>query len=125
MPGEIVTGDPAAMASIRFDTKRTGWPDWQTVDRDIGRAQITHDPADIGRFRTMGLRNIRESSPYMHNGALATLEDVVRFYNQGGGDDPNRSPTIQPLDLTDQEVADLVVFLTHALEGTQRTPDFD
>ncbi len=112
------------MASIRFDTKRTGWPDWQTVDRDIGRAQISHDADDIGKFRTMGLRNIRESAPYMHNGALATLEDVVRFYSRGGGEDPNRSPMLQPLGLTDQEVADLVAFLTDALEGTQRTPEF-
>lgn len=125
VPDDIVTGNPAAMASIRFDTKRTGWPDWQSVQKDIGRAQITHDAADIGKFRTMGLRNIADSSPYMHNGALATLEDVVRFYNRGGGDDPNKSPMMQPLGLSDAEVTDLVAFLTGALEGTQRTPQFE
>lgn len=125
VPGEIVTGDPAAMASIRFDTKRTGWPDWQTVDRDIGRAQITGDEADIGKFRTMGLRNIRDSAPYMHNGALATLADVVRFYDEGGGEDPEKSPLLQPLGLTDQESSDLAAFLSDALAGTQREPEFE
>jgi cytochrome c peroxidase len=124
VPDDQVTGDPAVMAAIRFDTKRTGWPKWASVDEDIGRAQITKDPADIGKFRTMGLRNIRESAPYMHNGALATLEDVVRFYDSGGGTHPNKSPLLQPLGLTDQEVQDLVAFLREALQGKQRSPQF-
>jgi cytochrome c peroxidase len=55
----------------------------------------------------------------MHNGALATLEDVVAFYNRGGGDRPNKSPLIEPLGLTDDESRDLVAFL-RALTGTQR-----
>jgi cytochrome c peroxidase len=72
----------------------------------------------------MGLRNVKDSPPYMHNGALATLEHVVRFYNEGGGEHPNKSELTQPLDLSDPEVQDLVVFLEEALQGTQRQPEF-
>lgn len=125
VPDEAVRNDPQVMASIRFDTRRTGWENWQSVEEDIGRAQITKDPGDIGKFRTMGLRNIVESPPYMHNGALATLEEVIRFYDRGGGDHPNKSPVLQPLGLSDQEVEDLVAFLSEALQGKRREPAFE
>lgn len=125
VPDDHVRGDPAVLASIRFDAKRTGHPDWARLEEDPGRAQITHDPADFGAFRTMGLRNIRESPPYMHNGALATLEDVVRFYDQGGGEHPNKSPLMEPLGLSDDEIRDLVAFLEEALQGTQRQIQLD
>ena len=85
---------------------------------------MTRDPADRGKFRTMGLRNIESSAPYMHNGALETLEAVVAFYNQGGGEDPNKSPLLKPLGLSEQEQADLVAFL-HALTGQQREMSFE
>ena len=123
VPDDHVTGDPAVMASIRSDARGTGYQDWATLDEDPGRAQVTQDPADLGAFRTMGLRNIKESPPYMHNGALRTLEDVVRFYDRGGGDHPNKSEQIVPLGLTDDEVADLVAFLEQALQGAQREID--
>lgn len=119
VPDEHVTGDPKILASIRFDAKRTGYEGWADLEEDPGRAQITHDPADLGAFRTMGLRNIEQSSPYMHNGAFETLEEVVRFYNAGGGDHPNKTPALEPLDLNDQEITDLVTFM-QALTGTQR-----
>lgn len=125
VPDDHVTGDAQVMASIRFDTKRTGYEEWANVEEDPGRAQITKDPADLGAFRTMGLRNVKDSPPYMHNGALETLEDVVRFYDRGGGDHPNKSPLMQPLSLTDQEIEDLVVFLDQALQGTQRTMNLE
>jgi cytochrome c peroxidase len=67
----------------------------------------------------MGLRNIESSAPYMHNGALETLEAVVAFYNRGGGEDPNKSPLLKPLGLSEEEQADLVAFL-RALTGVQR-----
>ena len=53
----------------------------------------------------------------MHNGSLATLEEVVRFYNQGGVANENLSPLIKPLDLSDAEIADLVAFL-NSLTGS-------
>ena len=57
------------------------------------------------------LREVGQTGPYMHNGTLATLEDVVQFYNAGGGSSSNKSPLINPLGLNEQEVADLVAFL--------------
>lgn len=120
VPDDHVTGDPQVMASIRFDAKRNGYKGWAEVTEDPGRALITKDPKDIGKFRTMGLRNIADSPPYMHIGAFETLEEVVRFYNGGGGSHPNKSSMLKPLGLTEQEIADLVGFLKTALEGTQR-----
>ena len=74
----------------------------------------TKEKADKGKFRTPSLRYTLYTEPYMHNGMLETLEDVVEFYNQGGGENEfsaNKSPLIQPLGLNDQEKADLVAFL--------------
>lgn len=119
VPDAVVTGNSAAMASLRFDAKRQDLKDWAGLAHDPGRELATRDPADRGKFRTMGLRNIAQSAPYMHNGALATLDDVVRFYAAGGGETPNKAPELKPVALSDGEVADLVAFM-HALTGRQR-----
>ena len=119
VPDDHVTSDAKVMASVRFDAKRLGMQNWAELTEDPGREGVTKDPIDRGKFRTMGLRNIAQSPPYMHNGALETLEDVVAFYNKGGGDHPNKSPLMRPLGLTDDEQADLVAFL-NALTGSQR-----
>jgi cytochrome c peroxidase len=91
-------------------------------DRDAGTAKldglaVTDDLK--GLFRTSALRHIDRTGPYMHTGSLATLEDVVRFYNWGGGDAGfagHKSAEMAPLLLTDGEQADLVGFL-RALTG--------
>jgi cytochrome c peroxidase len=57
------------------------------------------------------LRELRYTGPYMHNGVFATLHEVVEFFDRGGGDAPNKSPLLQPLDLDAGEKADLVAFL--------------
>lgn len=83
-----------------------------------GLAQIE---TDQGRFRTKGLRNVANTAPYMHNGSLATLEDVVEFYDRGGDDagfTGEKDPLIVPLNLTSAEKADLVEFLK-ALTGDE------
>ncbi len=123
VPDARVVGNPEILASIRFDAKRTGYPGWAELKEDPGRAQITKKAEDLGAFRTMGLRNIEESSPYMHNGAFETPEAVVRFYDAGGGEHPNKTPILRPLNLNDREVSDLVAFM-RALTGTQRTPAY-
>ena len=79
---------------------------------DLGYYEISQNPADRWAYKTPSLRNIALTAPYMHNGSLATLEDVVRFYNQGGIANENLSPLIKPLNLSDAEVAELVAFLT-------------
>jgi cytochrome c peroxidase len=78
---------------------------------DIGRAKVTELDSDVGKFKVPTLRNVALTAPYMHDGSLATLEDVVEHYSTGGILNPNSDPTIQPLDLTAQEKTDLVAFL--------------
>jgi cytochrome c peroxidase len=119
VPDDAIVDNPKILAAIRFDAQRMGLPDWAQLTRDPGRELVTKNPADRGKFRTMGLRNIESSPPYMHNGALATLADVVAFYDRGGGDDAHKSPLLEPLGLSESERGDLVAFL-RALTGTQR-----
>lgn len=78
---------------------------------DRGRHEITQLPADLGGFRTPTLRNIALTAPYMHDGSLATLTDVVRFYDAGAGANANLDPRLKPLGLADRDIADLVAFL--------------
>lgn len=84
---------------------------------DLGYYEISQNPADRWSYKTPTLRNVALSAPYMHNGSLATLADVVRFYNNGGTPNENLSPLIKPLGLTEKEIADLVAFL-QALTGS-------
>jgi cytochrome c peroxidase len=79
---------------------------------DVGRFAVTNEPKDKYGFKTPGLRNIEQSAPYMHDGSLATLEEVVEFYNRGGVRPDVRSNLVQPLNLTESQKADLVAFLT-------------
>lgn len=122
VPDEHVIGEPQVLAAIRFDAKRMNYDGWAELEEDPGRALVTKDSADVGKFRTMGLRNIAETAPYMHNGAFATLAEVVAHYNKGGGDHPNKSRLVDPLGLSEAEQADLVAFLK-ALTGRQRSFD--
>jgi cytochrome c peroxidase len=84
---------------------------------DTGRFQVTGNTNNIGEFRTPSLRNVGLRGPYFHNGRLATLEDVVAFYNRGGDfDAPNINHNlIRPLGLNAQQQSDLVAFLRNAL----------
>ena len=72
---------------------------------------MTADPADQGRWKTPTLRGVRLSAPYMHDGSLATLEDVVAFYARGGNANPTLDPHMQPLQLTAADQRNLVAFL--------------
>ncbi len=78
---------------------------------DSGRARITTLQTDVGRFKVPSLRNVEFTSPYMHDGSLGTLEEVIEHYNSGGNAHPNKSGLIQPLNLTTQEKLDMVNFL--------------
>lgn len=86
------------------------------VPPDLGRFEITLDPADRYAFKTPSLRNAAHSAPYMHDGSLATLEEVVDFYDLGGGDVPGKSEVLSPLGLSTEEKRALVAFL-RALDG--------
>ena len=81
------------------------------ISCDEGRYAVTKNDADMGAFRTPSLRGVTHTGPYMHDGSLATIKDVVDFYNKGGGADANKSNLIRPLNLTDEEVNQLAAFL--------------
>jgi cytochrome c peroxidase len=78
---------------------------------DLGRHEVTLDPADLHRFRTPSLRNVALTAPYMHDGSLPTLDAVVRYYAGGGTLHPGQDGRLRPLDLTEGEVKALVRFL--------------
>ncbi len=82
-----------------------------TVYKDIGLARATGKDEDVGKFKTPTLRNAALTAPYMHDGSIKTLRDVVQHYNQGGQPNLNADALIRPLGLTDAEVDDLVAFL--------------
>jgi cytochrome c peroxidase len=83
---------------------------------DLGRYTVTKDDADRGAFKTPTLRDVARRPPYMHDGSLDSLAQVVAFYDRGGIANPSRSAPITPLGLTPAERADLVAFL-EALTG--------
>ena len=78
---------------------------------DIGRMRLTSDSSDLGKFKTPSLRNVGLTAPYMHDGSLEDLEEVLEHYNSGGAGHFNQDPRIKPLNLTAQERADLIAFL--------------
>ncbi len=90
-----------------------GVQNYMNLKRDVGAHVQLHkaDGSDMGKFMTPTLRELKQTAPYMHNGMLATLPEVVAFYNAGGGQDSNKSDKIKPLNLTDKEQKDLVAFL--------------
>jgi cytochrome c peroxidase len=84
---------------------------------DPGRFAVTRNPRDWGAFKTPTLREIALTAPYMHDGSLKTLEEVVDFYDKGGEPNKNLDERMKPLKLSAQEKADLVAFLK-ALSGS-------
>ena len=72
---------------------------------------MTFNDNDIGVFKVPSLRNIEVTAPYMHDGSLSTLEEVVEHYNKGGSGHVNQSKLVQPLQLNKEEKEQLVAFL--------------
>lgn len=76
-----------------------------------GRFAFTKDPTDRGRFKTPTLRGIARSAPFMHDGSLATLSDVIDFYDRGGHPNSALDPKLKPLSLDSAEKSRLLAFL--------------
>jgi cytochrome c peroxidase len=83
----------------------------ETDMSELGRFMITRNRSDIGAFKTEQLRNVGITAPYMHDGTLQTLWDVVDHYNKGGETNPYLDGGIEPLNLSEDEINDLVAFL--------------
>ncbi len=84
---------------------------------DLGRFEITKEEKDRGAFKTPTLRSVSLSPPYMHDGSQKTLEEVMDWYNKGGHPNTWLSDKMKPLNLTPQEVADVVAFMREGLTG--------
>lgn len=78
---------------------------------DLGRYEVTKQEKDKGAFKTPTIRNVEQSAPYMHDGSLETLEEVVEHYNKGGTPNPWLSDKVKKLNLSAQDKKDLVAFM--------------
>lgn len=83
----------------------------ETDASELGRFLVTKNRADIGTFKTPQVRNVGVTAPYMHDGSMATLWDVMDHYNRGGEPNPFLDGGIEPLALTDKEIDQLVAFM--------------
>ena len=112
--------DRLASEFLRADYNREAVDEKVLTDAktsELGRFAVTRNTTEMGAFKTPTLRNIDLTAPYMHDGSLKTLEEVVDHYNRGGASTdkevitPFLSGGIRPLNLTDQEKSDLVAFM--------------
>ncbi len=93
---------------------------------DIGRMRLTGNPEDEALFKIPSLRNIALTAPYMHDGSMTTLEEVIEHYNNGGENHIHKNEIIHPLNLTEREKEDLRAFLNALTdEGFVNNPLFD
>lgn len=89
-----------------------GVPQAGPLKEDLGRYDVTKDPADRGKFKTQTLYNSASFAFFMHNGVFSSLEEVIDHYDKGGNpNDPTQDPLIFKLNLTSAEKADLIEFL--------------
>ncbi|MDJ1473079.1 cytochrome-c peroxidase [Xanthocytophaga flava] len=96
------------------------------IDPDLGRYVTTHSDTHKNAFKTTTIRNIEYTAPYMHNGIYKTLEEVVDFYNKGGGagigiDVPNQTLSPDQLSLTEKEKKELIAFMMTLSDVPQST----
>ena len=92
-----------------FHNTGVAWRNGMLVDS--GRAAVTGMRDALGAFKTPSLRNVARTAPYMHDGSVATLEEVVEFYDGGGNPNPYQDVDIRPLHLTAGEQSALLAFL--------------
>lgn len=122
--GEPDPGRTRGREKVRTSTFN-GVGEWSDDPDGPARFKIDLLPVHVHggpEFRTPSLRNVSVTAPYMHQGQLATLEDVVRFYSTLEGASARRESILQPLDLSDEEVNDLVAFLD-SLTGYPLRPE--
>jgi cytochrome c peroxidase len=93
------------------------------VGSDLGRYIVTSNDADRGAFKTPTLRNVALTAPYMHDGSLATLFDVIDLYAMGGRPNPHLDPELKPIALTAQDRTDLIAFLESLTSPTATTAE--
>jgi len=108
--------DPRVAATRRFVAKVSHYEDYLNLKEDPGRYLVTKDKKDWKAFRTPTLRDIAKTGPYMHNGIFETLEQVIEFFDQGGG---KGNTALKPLKLSVEEKKALKIFLVEGLAGEE------
>ncbi|MDP2787749.1 MAG: cytochrome c peroxidase [Pseudomonadota bacterium] len=110
---EVFKSEPLYQITHRWEHYQKGVDEksYRGADLDLGLYYITKNPKDVNKFRTPSLRELKYTAPFMHDGIFYTLDEVVDFYNKGGGAGPNKTALVKPLGLTDPEKKDLVAFL--------------
>jgi len=113
--------DPLKQITFRFEQYAKGVHQdiYRKTKTDLGLFYQTKRTTDMAKFRTPSLRYIKYTAPYMHNGVFFTLEEVIDFYNKGGGEDQaqrnfgiaTKTAKLKKLDLTDDEKGALLAFL--------------
>ncbi|TAN45874.1 MAG: cytochrome-c peroxidase [Nitrospirae bacterium] len=106
--------DAGIAATRRFVAKISGFKEYRDLNEDPGRYLVTKNKKDWKAFRTSSLREVSKTAPYMHNGIFKTLDEVIDFFDRGGGEG-NKS--LKPLDLSSEEKQYLKIFLVEALTG--------
>ncbi len=106
-----IWADPERHSAFVTYGKFMGVENYMNLREDLGAYIRTHTPDTKRTFLTPTLRELTYTAPYMHNGVFDTLEEVVEFYNAGGGDDPLKDSRLKPLGLAASEKTDLVAFL--------------
>jgi cytochrome c peroxidase len=100
----------------KFHNLGIGWDPVTKQFSDDGRFVVTRNEADRGAFKTPTLRDVTKHPPYLHDGSVTTLREVVEIYNRGGKKNPNLDVKMEPLGLSPTEVEAIVAFL-ESLEG--------
>ena len=115
--------DGLAQVTFRYElyAKGSTEADYRKTKSDPGFYFRGKDKADKGKFRTPPLRYIKYTPPYMHNGVFWTLDEVIDFYNAGGGENdwPTKTAILKPLGLSDAEKQDLIAFLEDGISGPE------
>ncbi|MGB1883290.1 MAG: cytochrome c peroxidase [Gammaproteobacteria bacterium] len=106
----MVKSEVTPGTTVKYDLSYVA-PSAEQKPNDLGRYEVTEDPRDRWKYRTPTLRNVELTMPYMHDGSLSTLADVVGFYNDGGVPNELLDPLIRPRELSPAEQSDLVAFL--------------
>ncbi len=117
---EVFT-NPMRHLTYRSVITNHGTPKPDIWRRDVGYFMVSRKYADVGKFITPTLRELKYTAPYMHNGTMATLEEVVEFYDRGGGKDDPLAVELEPLGLKASEKKDLVTFLESLSSATPVT----
>lgn len=102
-----VWNEPLRAITMLRHYSTNGMPNYMKARTDVGSYAITKEPQDIGKFNTPSIRDLKYTAPYMHNGTMKTLDEVVDFYNKGGG----AGSELKPLNLSAAEQKALVAFL--------------